>query len=57
MVPLLQLQWGLFPLHLVLNLPPDSSSLLNAEEDVWAQTDRGRDCPEGADPMAACMGV
>lgn len=47
----------LFPLGLVLSLPPDSRSLPNAEEDVQEQTGRGRDCPEGADPMAVCIGV
>lgn len=41
---------------LVLNLPPDSSSPLNAEEDVQEQTGRGQDCPEGADPHGSVHG-
>lgn len=58
-VPLPQLQWGLagFPLGLVLSLPPDSSSLPNAEEHMREHSVRGWDCPEGADPVAACMEV
>lgn len=48
---------GLFSFDLVLNLPPDSSSPPNAEEDVREQTGKGQDCLEGADPMAECMGV
>lgn len=58
-VPLSQLQWGLAGcFHWAwCCLPPDSSSLPNAEEHVWEQTGRGQDCPEGADPVAACMGV
>lgn len=47
----------LSPLDLVLILPPDSSSPPIAEEDVQEQTGRGQDCPEGAGPMATCMGV
>lgn len=47
----------LSPLDLVLTLPPDSSSPPTAEEDVQEQTGRGQDCPEGAGPTAACMGV
>lgn len=47
----------MFPLGLVLSLPPDSSSLPSAEEHMWEQTGRGQDCLEGADLVAACMGL